>query len=136
MRSRSYLNGKSKAIFMFLPFECCVEFFKTINRNILSKIHKLKVQFGLLLAMTGIDVHIFIPILHIHMLKSIIQQCLFSQSLPSLKSHMDDIKMKPLVMKYPRCPKGKKIYFIQKSRLSALHDISITILKYIKQQNS
>lgn len=49
---------------------------------------------------------------------------------------MDDIKMKPLVMKYPRCPKGKKKYFIQKSRLSALHDISITILKYIKQQNS
>lgn len=44
---------------MILPFECYVEFFKTINRNILSKIHKLKVKFGLLLAMTGIDVHIF-----------------------------------------------------------------------------
>lgn len=43
---------------MILPFECYVEFFKTINRNILSKIHKLKVQFGLLLALTGINVHI------------------------------------------------------------------------------
>lgn len=59
MRCLRYLNGKSKAIFMILPFECYVEFFKTINRNILSKIHKLKVQFGLLLALTGINVHIF-----------------------------------------------------------------------------
>lgn len=42
MRYLSYLNGKRKAIFMFLPFECCVQFFKTMKRNILSKNTKVK----------------------------------------------------------------------------------------------
>lgn len=67
MRCLRYLNGKSKAIFKILQFECYVEFFKTINRNILSKIQKLKVQFGLLLAMTGFDVHIlYTNFAHLH----------------------------------------------------------------------